>query len=317
MFNSEHTVVEDLTIHAAPYMAITSFNGEGGHVLRRVVFEPNEKGQLFVAERDGVHESDVRRGITLEDSTIGYLNDDFMNIHATMLVVLRCNSHSCLLINPHVEGGNTLDTTYAMNSLLEGARPGDTVSFFPLLAADAPRPKVLAPLADRATIENVTRTTDPAVVAEAGAFAMGLFNNHSNGVMQFAGGGHLVDVWTVRFATAVSNIPNASLANVNELGSAGARFVGNTFVNTTCSARWKSSNAVIANNSFANAGTNLEITYLQPWLEGPALITNVTLTNNTFFFGAGVNPIHPNPIDTTGIVERANRFLPRAFNESY
>ena len=90
MFNSSDTLVEDLTIHAAPYMAITSFNGDGGHVLRRVSFVPNEEGQMFVAERDGVHESDVRRGITLEDSTIGYLGDDFMNLHSTMLVVFHC-----------------------------------------------------------------------------------------------------------------------------------------------------------------------------------------------------------------------------------
>ena len=34
-------------------MAITSINGEGGHVVRRVHFKPNEPGQVFVAERDG------------------------------------------------------------------------------------------------------------------------------------------------------------------------------------------------------------------------------------------------------------------------
>ena len=36
MFNSSDCVVEDLTIHAAPYFAISSFIGDGGHVLRRV-----------------------------------------------------------------------------------------------------------------------------------------------------------------------------------------------------------------------------------------------------------------------------------------
>ena len=32
-----------------------------GHTLRRVNFEPNAPGQIFVSERDGVHESDVRQ----------------------------------------------------------------------------------------------------------------------------------------------------------------------------------------------------------------------------------------------------------------
>jgi hypothetical protein len=82
MFNSSQTVVEDVALHAAPYMAITSFNGEGGHTLRRVRFEPNEPGQLLVAEKDGIHESDVRRGITVEDSTVGFLNDDFFNVYS-------------------------------------------------------------------------------------------------------------------------------------------------------------------------------------------------------------------------------------------
>ena len=98
---------------------------------------------------------------------------------------------------------------------------------------------------------------------------------------------------------------------VDEIGSAGARFVRNHFKNTSCSARWKSSNAVIANNTFANAAFhNLEITYLQSYLEGPALISNISLVGNTFYYGAGVNPIHPNPSDTAEIVERSNHFLP-------
>ncbi len=315
MFNSSDTLVEDLTIHAAPYMAITSFNGDGGHVLRRVSFVPNEEGQMFVAERDGVHESDVRRGITLEDSTIGYLNDDFMNIHATMLVVLRCSSASCLMINPHVEGGTVLDTTYAMNSLLEGARAGDTMSFFPLLTTGETKPDKLTPLVDRMVIETVSREGDAAVLQEASDFAIALFNNASNGVMHFAGpmgpDGHVVDVWSVRFASKLpAAVPAASLVSVNEIGSAGARFVRNNFTNTTCSARWKSSNAIIANNSWKNAGHNLEITYLQPWLEGPALISNVSITGNIFHYGAGVNPIHPNSIDTSLIVEEGNEFMP-------
>ena len=39
-------------------------------MLQRVIFEPNEPGQLFVSERDGVHESDVRSGISILASRI-------------------------------------------------------------------------------------------------------------------------------------------------------------------------------------------------------------------------------------------------------
>ena len=53
---------------------------------------PNEPGQLFVAERDGVHESDTRRGISLYDSVIGHVNDHFFNVHPMLLVVMECHS---------------------------------------------------------------------------------------------------------------------------------------------------------------------------------------------------------------------------------
>lgn len=152
LFNVIFTIVQ----------VITSFNGEGGHIVRRVRMEPNEPGQVFVGERDGVHESDVRRGITVENSTIGYLNDDFMNIHSTLLVVLNCSKGECLLINPHVEGGKVLDTTYGMNSLLEGAREGDSMSFFPLLNTSQPPPPKLTPLFNATVvIKAVQRERNP------------------------------------------------------------------------------------------------------------------------------------------------------------
>lgn len=73
--NCSNMLVEDVTIHAAPFMAVTSFNGEGGHVLRRLRFERNQPGQIWVAGKDAVHESDVRRGITLEECVLSYVND--------------------------------------------------------------------------------------------------------------------------------------------------------------------------------------------------------------------------------------------------
>jgi hypothetical protein len=62
-----------------------------------------------------VHESDVRHGLTLEDSHVFGNRDDFFNIHSTLLVVMHCENvggaSSCIVINPHVETGR-LDTTY-------------------------------------------------------------------------------------------------------------------------------------------------------------------------------------------------------------
>jgi hypothetical protein len=336
MLNSSQAVIEDVVVHAAPYMVVTSFNGEGGHTLRRLRFEPNEPGQALVAEKDGIHESDVRRGITVEDSIIGFLNDDFFNVHSNLLVVYKCERRSCLVMVPHVVPGEP----QGFISLLQAARPGDTISFFPLIpkgrqsdsnqetlefpAVPNQTPvKKLKPLfAKGATIQRLEKITDPVIQAQASAFAVAISNNHTNNLMHFAGPSfapdcfgpatcpHPVDLWRVTFETALpSVVPNASLAGVNELGSAGARFVGNNFTHTTCAARWKSSHSTIANNSFSYSSHSLTITYLQSWLEGPALISNVSIAGNIFHYGEGVNPIQPNPIDTSGIIQHNNRFV--------
>ena len=52
-------------------------------MLRRVRFVPNEAGQIFVAGKDAIHESDVRRGITVEDSDIGHTDDDDFFVSTT------------------------------------------------------------------------------------------------------------------------------------------------------------------------------------------------------------------------------------------
>lgn len=51
------------------------------------------------------------------------------------------HAQSCVVINPHVESGR-LDTTYATNSVLGGgARPGDSLTFIPLIRAGEPAPR--------------------------------------------------------------------------------------------------------------------------------------------------------------------------------
>eukprot|EP00040_Diaphanoeca_grandis_P007915 m.42899 g.42899 ORF g.42899 m.42899 type:complete len:452 (-) comp19248_c0_seq1:217-1572(-) len=310
MFNSSAIVVEDVTIFAAPYMAITSFNGRGGHTIRRVNFEMNAPGQIFVAERDGVHESDVRVGIRVEHCRIAHLNDDFFNVHNTLLVVAWCDpptvsyNWSCIVINPHVES-NFLDTTYGTNSLLGGATAGDALVIVPMITANESMPSKLKPLGG-ASLLSASRVSDEQTIALARAFANQTHADNSKKVMIFD---RTIDVWQIGIQTEDIEIIPTSLISIESLSSSGAMFSSNVFNDTTCSARWKSTNSVFFNNTFMQAGANLEITYLQPWFEGGAFINNVTLSQNTFYYGDNVNPIHPNPMDTSNIHEENNRYL--------
>jgi hypothetical protein len=323
-FNSSEMTAEDVTIHAAPYMAVTSFNGEGGHVLRRVEFEPNEPGQLFVSERDGVHESDVRRGISILQSKIYGQRDDFLNIHSTLLVVLRCaaDRRSCLVVNPHVESGK-LDTTYSMNSLLEASRAGDQLSFIPMYSK-SDKPARLQRLTG-AVLGSAAKVTSPEIATDARLLSKSM-------LAKFPGTGHPLiagpftpDVWNISLASATSvDVPPSTLVNVDSMQSAGAIIQDSVFNFTTGAMRFKSSDAVIRNNSVHNegchldsdrnvicAGASLELSYLQSWYEGAAFISNVTIENNRWYLGAGVNPLKANPIDTSQIVQRGDQFLPK------
>ena len=63
----------------------------------------------------------------------------------------------------------------------------------------------------------------------------------------------------------------------------GAVIRNNSFHHTTCNlGRTKSSNSIIEQNTWAHGGSNMEITGLENWMEGPMLINNVTVRNNTF-----------------------------------
>jgi hypothetical protein len=235
-------------------------------------------------------------------------------------VVLRCaaDRRSCLLVNPHVESGK-LDTTYAMNSLLEAARPLDRLSFVPMHTT-ASKPQKLQRLAT-AVLQSAIRVADPAIIAEVHALSASL-------LAQF--GGHPLvipsydpDVWNVSLASIVpaADIPPGTLVNADSLSSAGAVIRDSFFNFTTGAMRFKSSNSVIANNSVHSEGcrvqsgttkcktASLEISYLQSWFEGPTFIQNVTIKENFWFLGAGVNPLHADAMDTSGIVQSGDQFL--------
>jgi len=51
------------------------------------------------------------------------------NIHTTLMLVLRCEESSCLVINPHLFT-EPRNTAYGTNSVMGTVVPGDTFSFY-------------------------------------------------------------------------------------------------------------------------------------------------------------------------------------------
>ena len=145
--NSSDCVIEGLTILSSPSMAITAFNGDGGHTFRGITYvgaadipqspSVGRRGNMSVS-RDAMHFSDLRRGPMVENSFIGFSGDDFFNIHSSFMVLLECTSPSeCLVLNcgcaPAI---NRTRPLYGANCPFATVRPGDHISFFTWPAAD-------------------------------------------------------------------------------------------------------------------------------------------------------------------------------------
>ena len=266
LFNSSRCIVEDLTIRHAPYMAITSFLGDGGHVFRRVAFEPDPKDpHAMIAGKDGLHESDVRRGLQFLDSTIHGTADDFFNFHNTLQLVYKCDafSRSCLIINPHIHAV-PLNTIYGSQRVLANVGSGDVFSFYPLSCHNAGE-CINSTFTNLATL-HVTSTqevTDASLLKDVSAWSVKTYTNASNGLMHFGSGS---DLWNVSFAgapaEAFAELGETNIVNVDTMSGSGAVIDSCVFSVTACNlGRIKTSDTRVTNTTMSQAvGRNLEIT---------------------------------------------------------
>ena len=159
LMNCSNILSEDITIHQAPFFAVTAFNGGGGHTFRRVHL-PNDTAiapgpDPFQHQRDGFHFSDLRRGVLVENCDGTAFGDDFFNAHNTIMVVLGRDmgtdpfmppaqhrtdisassssssspgqyyqpTDALLIINPHLQNVQKgRNTVYGTNCVLENLR---------------------------------------------------------------------------------------------------------------------------------------------------------------------------------------------------
>lgn len=300
LLNSSDVTSEDITIVKAPFFSVTAFNGGGGHVFRRFHL-PADTGtdasgrptDRWPHERDAFHFSDLRRGVVLEDSDAAGFGDDFFNSHNTLMIVLRRESPtSLLLVNPHLQNvAYGRNTVYGTNCALENVRGGDTMSFF---AYPDLRDCRSAPLGgDACTVLGAPEAiTDGATLADAATLAKAMIEEH--GTIAFDAS----DVWRVKFRSPVSaSVGRAALVNIDSFSTPGTIIRNNVFNGSKYNiGRFKSNGGLIINNTFTGAGSrNLEITPLPWYFEGNLpLVRDVIVSGNTFL-AEGTAPIHCSP----------------------
>jgi len=310
LLNCTDVVSEDITVFSAPFFSVTAFNGGGGHVFRRfhlpnTTYKPRGP-DAYAHQRDAFHFTDLRRGVTLEDSDGSSFGDDFFNSHNTIMIVLKQESPTTLLlINPHVQNvASGRNTVYGTNCVLQDLRGGDELSFFAAqnVSLFAPVRKLGGNSALPSVVSAAPRlAADAGTLAEAAALAKVMQAEFSDALTKMISF-DASDVWRVRFRAAVP--PSAvasSLVNIDSFSTPGTVVRNNSFVNTRYNiGRFKSSGGAIVNNSFAKAGVqNLEITPLMQYFEGPLpFVRDVEISGNVFSDGnrSGYeHPVHCSP----------------------
>ena len=250
LLNCSDVISEDITIYKAPFFSVTAFNGGGGHTFRRFHLPndtaTNAKGRPsdpYPHQRDAFHFTDLRRGVVVEDSHASGFGDDFFNSHNTIMLVLKRESPTTLLIiNPHLQnvkkGENGIisnkNTVYGTNCVLENLRAGDSVHFFgcpACLSSNGPGKNtncteedfLIPPLGsdDSFIAGNPEEVTDAAVLADAAALAHNLtkFTNFDAS-----------DVWRVKFTAALpDSVGRAALVNIDAFSTPGTVIQNNNF----------------------------------------------------------------------------------------
>lgn len=134
--NSTRVTTEDLAVHATGYMGVYEADGGGGHVYRRFSLVPRN-GRIISSNADGIHSEDLDVGPTIVDSHFHSMLDDFMGVHATLLLCQRIdktgNSTKLRIVHPHVSDLNTFGDTekwYGTSEPMRRVFAGDALDLF-------------------------------------------------------------------------------------------------------------------------------------------------------------------------------------------
>lgn len=302
LYNCTRIRVHNVVIRAAPFMVVTAFQGGGDHVFRNLQLHP-APNRTVVGVRDALHFSDLRKGPTVVDSTIGYTGDDFFNVHSTLMLVLKCtvvqaSQMECLIVNPRVMVDARPETVYGTISTLRFVKANrDVMSFFQWPATDM----IMKPVIHGALVQSIDNVSE-----EWGALAQKTLPpllrypstmswiQATNQTTNFSAR----EVWKVLLNTEETSTPPkvGSIVTIDTIASTEAKLINNTFLYTHCNiGRFKSTGGVIQGNIFRQARiNNLEVSALPQWFEGPIDVRDIRISDNRM---EGQNsPIHCGPL---------------------
>ena len=152
-----NVLVEDVTVHAVPGMAVIGFASRD-LTIRRIKVVPAAGGWMS-ATADAMHFNACRGRVTVEDSEFAGMGDDAINIHAMYgLVTRRLDAHTLAVararMNPYYD---------TQRAIWDAPAPGDVLEYSggdePLLAQG--QLHVASARQDHATARTLVTVTEP------------------------------------------------------------------------------------------------------------------------------------------------------------
>lgn len=290
--NSTCCVIEDLTVLASGYIAVAELDGEGGHVYSNVTVRPSQ-GRLIASTADGFHSTDVDFGPQLRGCTFTRLLDDYMNVQNSLLLVMEVNGTNITVVHPHTNDQRVdgyMDLWYGTSEPLQRLRPGDNLRFFePVTFRHLDDVEVLGtPVQHDAPADSVLGQKADALfdVLNAMPYHFPAFQPEGYSLQHFRS-----SVYTVRLArpppplpTACTGLPVPYVVESGRTRCQGALVRDSLFSHSTgFFGRWKSSDSMLANNTFAHTDhLHLEVQMIPSFYEGPVLVDNFTVSGNRF-----------------------------------
>ena len=335
--NSSHVVTEDVTIYSAKSLNFYELDGAGAHVYRRVRVTRRDQQLIgsnadcfhSIDVETGPTVVDSELSYCLDDffnihNTIHIMmptpkaaanraasagggattaGRDGGGTFAATLINARitdCHSRPASIapyVNASLNGNKTLDQWYGDTSPMSNIVAGtDTISCRTFNTFEQRFGS-----AEQVVVRKVL-VTDLARTSYAAAQALMHSVTSATGV-GFAMGWCGVELWDIELQGDTSGWNTTAepvlMCDIQRFLGKHALIANNSFHHTTCNyGRVKSSDSSVVNSTFAVAGMqNLEVTGLQNWMEGPMLISNVVIANNTFLGvdKSGDSMIHASP----------------------
>lgn len=301
--NSSKVVMEDVTTLTTLGLNFYELDGDGGHTYRRINVT-RAPGYMIGSNADGFHSIDVGTGPHIVDSEISYTLDDIFNIHNTIHLLFPRNGSAseststgadeAVLVNPRIWCGGKAG--YNFNASTENKHPLDLDLWYgdtsPMKNIELGRDTLncyavnsnVQRFGHPITVESATLRTD---AAHTDAAAMAEVRAHAADARLPLMDWCAMEVWDVKFGAGALDGWDATadpvvMCDVSRFCASGTVVENSYFHHSVANlGRLKPSNSVLRGNTWTQVRGVIELLGLEGWLEGPMLLDNITIENNT------------------------------------